>query len=56
MDETALFMFGGAISLVVFAGIFVYVMFSFKEWSDRSDAEAPQRPRDTASGSHPSPG
>jgi hypothetical protein len=54
MDETTLFMFGGAISLLVFGGIFVYVMYSFKEWSGRQANDLPQSSSEMASGSPPS--
>jgi hypothetical protein len=47
MELSTLFMFGGAISLVVFAGIFLYVMYSFKDWSERNGADATSRPVDT---------
>lgn len=43
MEQTTLFMFGGGISLVVFTGLFIYVMYSFKEWSERNAADAPAR-------------
>lgn len=48
MEQTTLFIFGGAISLVVFAGIFTYVMYSFKEWSERNAADVPSRSADIA--------
>lgn len=47
MEQTTLFMFGGGISLVVFTGIFLYVMYSFKEWSDRNAADTPTQSADT---------
>jgi hypothetical protein len=47
MEQTTLFIFGGAISLVVFTGLFTYVMYSFKDWSERNS------PDGTASRSDP---
>ena len=48
MEQTTLFIFGGAISLVVFTGIFTYVMYSFKDWSERKSPDAPAGSGDTA--------
>ena len=35
MTETALLIFGGVISLVVFLGVIIYGMMSFGRWSER---------------------
>ncbi len=35
MTETALFIFGGAITLIVFIGVLIYAMMSFSRWSER---------------------
>lgn len=35
MTETALLIFGGVISLIVFLGVIIYGMMSFGRWSER---------------------
>jgi hypothetical protein len=35
MTETALFIFGGVITLIVFIGVLIYAMMSFSRWSER---------------------
>ena len=39
MTETALFLFGGAITLIVFIGILIYGMMSFQQWSKNDKQE-----------------
>ena len=41
MSQAALFAFGAGVSIVVFAGGFLYVMFSFSRWADRSENASP---------------
>ena len=40
MSQSTLFVFGGLISVIVFAGVFTYLMFSFNRWSARSNLES----------------
>jgi hypothetical protein len=35
MTETALLIFGGVVSLIVFLGVIIYGMMSFGRWSER---------------------
>lgn len=35
MTETALFIFGGVITFIVFIGVLLYGMMSFSRWSER---------------------
>lgn len=44
MSDTTLFVFGGGVSMLVFGGVFIYAMYSFREWSERSGGAEP-RPR-----------
>ncbi len=43
MTQTTLFIFGGIVTIVVFAGLFTYLMFSFSRWSVRSNQESDRR-------------
>jgi hypothetical protein len=40
MSQTTLFMFGAGVSVIVFAGVFSYLLMSFGRWSDRSTLES----------------
>jgi hypothetical protein len=42
MSESALFMFGGGVSLIMFVGIFLYGMHSFRDWSSRQESKSTQ--------------
>ena len=35
MSQGALFMFGAGVSMVLFTGVFLYAMYSFREWGLR---------------------
>jgi len=39
MSQTGIFIAGTIVSGVVFTGGFLYAMFSFGRWADRSDAK-----------------
>ena len=39
MTETALFAFGGAITLIVFVGALLYTMMSFSRWYDKDSKD-----------------
>ncbi len=39
MTEAGLFLAGGAVTLLVFLGVFLYAMLSFSKWS-RNDSSA----------------
>ena len=38
MSETGLFIAGVVVTFIVFTGGFLYAMFSFGRWADRSEA------------------
>lgn len=40
MNETGLFIAGTVVSGIVFTGVFLYAMFSFTRWADRSESQA----------------
>jgi hypothetical protein len=40
MSESALFMFGGGVSLIMFVGVFLYGMYSFRDWSSRQESKS----------------
>ena len=40
MNETALFVAGTAVSGIVATGAFLYAMFSFGRWADRTESES----------------
>lgn len=42
MSETGLFIAGAIVSIIVFTGVFLYAMFSFGRWADRSEQSASQ--------------
>jgi hypothetical protein len=38
VSDGTLFVLGGGVSLLVFGGIFVYAMYSFRAWTERDAA------------------
>jgi hypothetical protein len=39
VTQTSLFIFGGIVTIIVFAGLFTYLMFSFSRWSVQSNLD-----------------
>jgi hypothetical protein len=39
MNETALFAFGGVITLIVFIGLLLYTMMTFSRWFDKDSED-----------------
>lgn len=48
MSQGTLFMFGAGVSMVLFTGVFLYAMYSFKEWSVRDSLPKEQQQARTA--------
>jgi hypothetical protein len=40
MSQATLFMFGAGVSVIVFAGVFAYLLMSFGQWSERSNLKS----------------
>lgn len=38
MSDGLLFVLGGGVSMLVFAGVFTYAMYSFRAWTAREEA------------------
>lgn len=47
MSQGTLFMFGAGVSMVLFTGVFLYAMYSFKEWSVRDSLPKEQQQAQT---------
>ncbi len=43
MSQGTLFMFGAGVSMVLFTGVFLYAMYSFREWSVRDSLPKEQQ-------------
>ncbi len=43
MSQGTLFMFGAGVSMVLFTGVFLYAMYSFREWGLRDSMAKEQQ-------------
>ena len=43
MSDATLFVLGGGVSMLVFGGLFVYAMYSFRAWTVRDERRTASR-------------